>query len=155
MAARYECGNQPVMDILVQRLNPTAELPARSHPGDAGFDLRALGHWQLAPGERAAIPTGISIAIPRGYVGLVHPRSGLALKHGVTVANAPGTIDAAFRGEIKVILINHGSEPFLIENGDRIAQIVFVALAPLSLSEVNELPGTHRGSNGFGSSGLH
>lgn len=143
------------MDVLVQRLDPSAQLPSRAHPGDAGFDIRALGQWELAPGERSAIPTGISIAIPHGYVGLVHPRSGLALKHGVTVANAPGTIDAAFRGEVKVILINHGSERFAIENGDRIAQLVFVALAPLGLSEVDSLPGTHRGSDGFGSSGLH
>lgn len=142
-------------DVLVQRLDSSAQVPSRAHPGDAGFDIRALGQWRLAPGERAAIPTGISIAIPRGYVGLVHPRSGLALKHGVTVANAPGTIDAAFRGEVKVILINHGSEPFVIENGDRIAQLVFVALAALSLSEVDTLPGTQRGSGGFGSSGLH
>jgi dUTP pyrophosphatase len=88
-------------------------------------------------------------------VGLVHPRSGLALKHGVTVANAPGTIDAAFRGEIKVLLINHGAEHFVINDGDRIAQLVFVALAPLVLTEVDQIPGTHRGSDGFGSSGLH
>lgn len=143
------------MDILVQRLDPSAQLPSRAHPGDAGFDVRALGQWHLEPGERTAIPTGISIAIPRGYVGLVHPRSGLALKHGVTVVNAPGTIDAAFRGEVKVILINHGTQRFDIENGDRIAQLVFVALAPSNMSEVDALPGTHRGSDGFGSSGLH
>lgn len=143
------------MDILVQRLHPEAQLPSRAHPGDAGFDIRALGKWSLEPGERAAIPTGISIAIPNGYVGLVHPRSGLALEYGVTVANAPGTIDAAFRGEIKVILINHGDECFAITSGDRIAQLVFVALAPVALSEVDLLPGTHRGSDGFGSSGLH
>lgn len=143
------------MDVLVERLHPLATLPTRAHPGDAGFDIRALGRWHLTPGARAAIPTGISIAIPSGFVGLVHPRSGLALTHGVTVANAPGTIDAAYRGEIKVVLINHGSDPFVIETGDRIAQLVFVALAPLGLCEVEQLPGTHRGSDGFGSSGLH
>lgn len=141
--------------MLIHRLDPELPLPAYEHPGDAGMDLRARHDVTLAPGERALVPTGVAIALPAGFVGLVHPRSGLALKRGISVVNAPGTIDAGYRGEIAVILINHDPrEAFSIQRGDRIAQLVILPVASARLIEVSELPGTHRGEGGFGSTGV-
>lgn len=130
-------------------------LPAYATPGAAGMDVVAAEDVTLAPGARHAVATGFSLAIPEGYEIQVRPRSGLALKHGITVPNTPGTIDSDYRGEVKVILINHGAEPFPVHRGDRIAQLV---LAPVTLAlwqEVAELDQTERGSGGFGSTGGH
>lgn len=129
-------------------------LPTLGNPGDAGYDLRAAVDIVLEPGDRALVPTGVRIAIPNGYVGLVHPRSGLAVKNGITVLNAPGTIDSGYRGEIMVPLINHSREQFSISRGDRIAQIIFQAYEQVRFIAVAELPGSQRGSQGFGSTGV-
>jgi len=129
-------------------------LPTMGNPGDAGYDLRSSAAKVLRPGERALLPTGVSLALPQGFVGLVHPRSGLAAKHGVTVLNAPGTVDAGYRGEISVTLINHGAEDFTISIGDRIAQIVFQKFDVANFIQVSELPGSMRGTAGFGSTGV-
>ena len=143
------------VDMLVQRLDPELPLPAYEHPGDAGLDLRARLGMRLAPGERALIPTGIAIALPPGFAALVHPRSGLALRRGLGLLNAPGTIDAGYRGEIGVIAVNHDPrEPIEIQRGDRIAQLVIVPVAGARLVEVSALPGSHRGEGGFGSTGV-
>ena len=129
-------------------------LPTLGNPGDAGYDLRAAVDIVLEAGDRALVPTGVRIAIPNGYVGLVHPRSGLAVKNGITVLNAPGTIDSGYRGEIMVPLINHSREQFSISRGDRIAQIIFQAYEQVRFIAVAELPGSQRGSQGFGSTGV-
>lgn len=129
-------------------------MPTSGNPGDAGFDLRSTVQTRILPGERKLIPTGVSIALPAGYVGLVHPRSGLAAKHGVTVLNAPGTVDAGYRGEISVTLINHGDSDFEVAIGDRIAQIVFQKFEEPNFIRVSELPGSMRGTAGFGSTGV-
>jgi len=129
-------------------------LPTLGNAGDAGYDLRAAIDIVLEPGDRALVPTGVRIAIPNGYVGLVHPRSGLAVKNGITVLNAPGTIDSGYRGEIMVPLINHSREQFSISRGDRIAQIIFQAYEQVRFIAVAELPGSQRGSQGFGSTGV-
>ena len=143
------------VDMLVQRLDPELPLPAYEHPGDAGLDLRARVDVRLVPGERALIPTGIAIALPPGFAALVHPRSGLALRRGLGLLNAPGTIDAGYRGEIGVIAVNHDPrEPIDIQRGDRIAQLVIVPVAGARLVEVSALPGSHRGEGGFGSTGV-
>lgn len=143
------------VDMLVQRLDPELPLPAYEHPGDAGLDLRARVDVRLVPGERALIPTGIAIALPPGYVALVHPRSGLALRRGLGLLNAPGTIDAGYRGEIGVIAVNHDPhEAIEIARGDRIAQLVILPVAVARLVEVSALPGSHRGEGGFGSTGV-
>lgn len=142
--------------VLITRLDPDLPLPAYEHPGDAGLDLRSRIDIGLSPGERALVPTGISIALPRGTVGMVCPRSGLALRHGIGLVNAPGIIDAGYRGEISVILINH--DPAMacrISRGDRIAQLVLQSVLEADLIEVTELPGSHRGTGGFGSTGGH
>lgn len=139
--------------VLVQRLHPGAILPARARPGDAGWDLCALEGGTLLPGERSLVPTGLSIALPPGFVGLVHPRSGLALENGVTVANAPGTIDAGYRGEIRVILVNLGGTSWRFESGARIAQLLVSRVEAPEWMEVDQLPGTQRGRGGFGSTG--
>jgi dUTP pyrophosphatase len=132
-------------------------LPAYATPGSAGLDLRA--HLEeprtLQPGERTLIPTGLSLALPDGYEAQVRPRSGLALKHGITVLNSPGTVDADYRGDVGVILINHGHEPFEIAPGDRIAQLVVAAYAQVEWAQVETLPETERGSGGFGHTGTH
>jgi dUTP pyrophosphatase len=132
-------------------------LPGYASAGAAGLDLRAAvsdgDPLTLAPGARALVPTGVTIALPEGYEAQVRPRSGLALKHGVTCLNAPGTIDADYRGEIGVILVNHGGEPFTVRRGDRIAQLVVAPVVEATLSLVDDLDGTVRGSRGFGSSG--
>lgn len=140
--------------VLVQRLDRDLPLPRYAHPGDAGLDLFSAEDLTLAPGERAMIRTGLAIALPYGHVGLVHPRSGLAAKHGITVVNAPGTIDAGYRGEISVVLLNTDArEPFAVTRGDRIAQLVIQRYEEADLIEVDILPRTSRGDGGFGSTG--
>jgi dUTP pyrophosphatase len=143
------------MRIPVRRLDPALPLPAAAHEGDAGYDLRAREAVILAPGGgRAAVPTGIAVAIPPGWAGLVLPRSGLALRHGVTCLNAPGLIDAGYRDEIRVILVNHDpAEAFSIEVGDRIAQLVIQPVETVEWAEVDDLGESTRGLGGFGSTG--
>lgn len=129
-------------------------LPTYAHPGDAGADLRSAEDGVIEPGERKTFRTGVSVAIPDGYVALVHPRSGLAAKHGITVLNAPGTVDAGYRGEIAVTLLNTDlRNAFTVQRGDRIAQLVFQAVERANFIVVDTLPGTHRGEGGFGSTG--
>ena len=131
-------------------------LPAYGHPGDAGMDLHARVGCVLSPGQRSLVPTGIAIALPPGYAAIVHPRSGLAITSGVGVINAPGTVDAGYRGEISVVLINHDpTREVRIERGDRIAQLVVQRVERAVLIEVDELPGSQRGEGGFGSTGGH
>lgn len=138
----------------VQRLDPRAILPARAHPGDAGLDLCALEPAELRPGERASIGTGIAVEIPEGFAGLVLPRSGLAARHGISLVNAPGLIDAGYRGEIRVLLLNTDrSRTWSLQAGDRVAQLVISPVALLDPEEVTELGSTSRGTGGFGSSG--
>jgi dUTP pyrophosphatase len=140
--------------VLVTRVDPTLPLPAYAQPGDAGADLVAAGPVTLGPGERALVPTGISIALPPGYAAFVHPRSGLALRHGVSVVNTPGTIDAGYRGEIGVVLINHDlHQTVQIERGDRIAQLVVQRVERAEFHEVETLPESVRGAGGYGSTG--
>ena len=142
------------MRVLIQRLDSGLPLPQYAKAGDAGADLYAREDFTLNPGERKLIPTGISIALPPGYVALIHPRSGLANKHGISMVNTPGTIDAAYRGEIAVILINHDlTEIFSAKRGDRIAQLVIQKVEMAEFIEVEQLPGTTRGSGGFGHTG--
>jgi dUTP pyrophosphatase len=142
------------LQVLITRLDPELPLPQYAKGGDAGADIYSRIDFTLTPGERALIPTGISIALPDGYVALVHPRSGLAIKHGVTMVNAPGTVDAAFRGELACILINHDSlESVSFKRGDRIAQLVFQKVERAQFIEVENLPGSGRGTGGFGSTG--
>jgi dUTP pyrophosphatase len=137
-----------------RRVRPDARLPEAAHPGDAGLDLRAAEPANVAPGERAMIPTGLAVAIPDGHAGLVLPRSGLASKQGLTLANAPGLIDAGYRGEVIVAVVNlDRDQAVTIEAGNRIAQLVVVALPEIEPSFVEELPDSHRGEAGFGSSG--
>ena len=143
------------VQVLITRLDPELPLPRYAKGGDAGADIVSRIDITLAPGERALVPTGIAIALPDGYVALVHPRSGLAIKHGVTMVNAPGTVDAGFRGELQIILINHDkTESVSFKRGDRIAQLVIQKVERAEFVEVHELPGSGRGSGGFGSTGL-
>lgn len=142
------------MNVLITRLDPDLPLPRYAKPGDAGADVYSRIDYELKAGERALIPTGISIALPDGYVALMHPRSGLAIKYGISMVNTPGTIDAGFRGELQVILINHDlKETFSIKRGDRIAQIVFQKVERAEFVEVESLPGSGRADGGFGSTG--
>ena len=142
--------------IPIRLLDPDLPLPAYAHPGDAGADLVAAEDAELAPGARRAVRTGIAVAIPQGYVGLVHPRSGLAARLGVTVLNAPGTVDAGYRGEILVILVNHDPiNPVKISRGDRIAQLVVQRVEHALFQVVDELDETARGAGGHGSTGGH
>jgi dUTP pyrophosphatase len=144
------------VEILIKRLDPGLPLPARAHPGDAGTDLFAAQDAELAPGQRAIIPTGVAIALPDGYAAFVHPRSGLAARHGITLVNAPGTVDAGYRGEIRVTLLNTDTErPVRLQRGDRIAQLVVQRVAYPVFHEVETLPGSARGEDGFGSTGGH
>ncbi|GAA2543665.1 dUTP diphosphatase [Winogradskya consettensis] len=144
------------MEIQVRLLDAGLPVPSYAHPGDAGADLYAAESVQIAPGERTPVRTGLAIAIPEGFVGLVHPRSGLAAKLGVTVLNAPGTVDAGYRGEILVVLINHDlANTVKISRGDRIAQLVFQRVERAVFHVVDELPGTERGAGGHGSTGGH
>jgi dUTP pyrophosphatase len=144
------------VEILIQRLDPGLPLPGRAHPGDAGTDLFAASDVELAPGQRALVPTGIAIALPDGYAGFVHPRSGLAARHGVTIVNAPGTVDAGYRGEIRVTLLNTDPDHTVrFQRGDRIAQLIVQRVAYPVFHEVATLPGSARGDGGFGSTGGH
>jgi dUTP pyrophosphatase len=142
------------LDVLVQRLDPQLPLPSYSHPGDAGADLVTAVDVVLLPGERKVVPTGIAIALPEGYAAFVHPRSGLAARHGVALVNAPGTIDAGYRGEIQVIIINTDPREILrLARGDRIAQLVIQAVERAIFSEAAQLPESVRATGGFGSTG--
>lgn len=142
------------MELPFQRLDPDAVVPEAKHPGDAGLDLRANADVEVAPGERVMIPTGVAVAIPDGYAGLVLPRSGLASKHGLTLANAPGLIDAGYRGEVIVAAVNlDRTASVSIARGDRIAQLVIIAIPPVDPTWVTELPDSQRGTGGFGSTG--
>jgi len=142
------------VQVLISRLDPGLPMPGYAHPGDAGADLHARESMILEPGERALVPTGVAIALPAGYAAFVHPRSGLANSHGVTIVNAPGTIDAGYRGEILVNLLNTDSrEALSITRGDRIAQLVVQRVSEAHFVEVESLPGSHRGDTGHGASG--
>ena len=138
----------------VVRLDPDLPLPAYAHPGDAGADLVTAVDVTLQPGERALVPTGIAMAVPDGYVALVHPRSGLAARHGLSIVNTPGTIDAGYRGEVKVLLVNlDPSEPIELRRGDRVAQLVLQRVEQAAFTEVEVLPDSVRGGGGYGSTG--
>jgi dUTP pyrophosphatase len=140
--------------VLIKRLDESVPMPKYAKPGDAGADLATRVDVTLQPGERALVPTGISLALPNGFVALVHPRSGLALKHGVSMVNTPGTVDAAYRGELQVILINHDQKDAItFKKGDRIAQLVIQQVESAEFIEVDSLPGSDRGAGGFGSTG--
>lgn len=140
--------------IQVKRLDPNLQLPSYAHPGDAGADLHTTEDVTLAPGERALVPTGIAIALPPGHVALVHPRSGLAARHGLSIVNAPGTVDEGYRGEIKVALINlDPHDSVSLKRGDRIAQLVIQRFERAAFVSVEELPDSARGTGGYGSTG--
>lgn len=142
------------VDVLVVRLDKALPLPEQALPGDAGFDLCSSVDVTLGPGERAVVPTGVALALPDGFAAFVHPRSGLAARHGLTIVNAPGTIDAGYRGEVKVCLLNTDAHHEVsVQRGDRIAQIVIQAVARAVLHEAEVLPGSHRGEAGYGSTG--
>jgi dUTP pyrophosphatase len=146
-------ANQP-LDVALVRLDPGLPPPAYAHPGDAGADLYLTADVKIAPGERVLVGTGVAIALPEGYAAFVHPRSGLAARHGVTIVNAPGTVDAGYRGEIKVVLLNSDAvEPVALRRGDRIAQLVVQRVERVAFREVDELPATARGAGGHGSTG--
>ncbi|GAA3440713.1 dUTP diphosphatase [Planomonospora venezuelensis] len=142
------------VEVLIHRLDAGLPLPSYAHPGDAGADLHAAEDVELPPGERAVVGTGVAIALPDGYAAFVHPRSGLAARHGVTMVNAPGTVDAGYRGEIRVTLINTDKkEAVRLRRGDRIAQLVIQKVERAVFHEVDRLPGSARGAGGFGSTG--
>ena len=142
------------VEVAVVRLDADLPLPSYAHPGDAGADLHTTVDVELAPGERALVPTGISIALPDGFVALVHPRSGLAARHGLSIVNTPGTVDAGYRGEIKVMLINHDPhDTVVLRRGDRIAQLVVQRFERARFTEVGVLPESVRGVGGYGSTG--
>ena len=142
------------LDVSIVRLDRDLPLPAYAHPGDAGADLRSTIDVTLAPGERALVPTGISVALPTGFVALIHPRSGLAAKHGLSIVNTPGTVDAGYRGEIKVLLVNHDRVAAVsLKRGDRIAQLVIQRFERARFIEVDALPESVRGAGGYGSTG--
>jgi dUTP pyrophosphatase len=142
------------VQVLITRLDESIPLPAYGRPGDAGADICTRIDLTIEPGERALVPTGLSIALPQGFAAFVHPRSGLAIKHGVSMVNTPGTVDAAFRGELQIILINHDlRESISFVKGDRIAQLVIQRVEHATFVEVDSLPGTERGAGGFGSTG--
>ncbi len=143
-----------MVEISIRRLDPGLPLPAYAHPGDAGADLHAAADVTLAPGERRLVPTGIALALPEGYVGLVHPRSGLAARHGLSIVNAPGTIDAGYRGEVQVCLVNlDPTTAITLRRGDRIAQLVVQRVERARFVEVTGLPESARGAGGYGSTG--
>ena len=144
------------VNVHIKLLDPELPAPAYAKPGDAGADLRSRIDFDLEPGERALVPTGVAIALPEGYVGLVHPRSGLATKNGITIVNAPGTVDTGYRGELMVTLLNTDkTKSFHVQRGDRIAQLVIQKYEHATFTVVDELEQTERGSSGFGSSGIH
>lgn len=142
------------LELPVQLLDPDAAVPAYAHAGDAGLDLSANEDCVLGPGERAAVGTGLAVAVPDGWVGLVHPRSGLALRDGLTVANAPGTIDSGYRGELKVLLVNLGDREVTIRRGDRVAQLLVQRVGHATVVVTPSLQETERGAGGFGSTGV-
>ena len=142
------------MTVKVLRTDPAAQLPTYAHPGDAGMDVRSVEDVTLEPGARALVHTGLVLMLPPDAEAQVRPRSGLALKHGVTVLNSPGTIDAGYRGEVGVILVNLGTEPFAVEKGMKVAQLVVAPVAQAAVVEVAEVDETERGAGGFGSSGV-
>lgn len=147
-------GSTDRVDVLVTMIDPDLPVPAYEHPGDAGLDLRSRESLRLGPGQRAMVPTGVTLALPPGYVALVCPRSGLAARHGIGLVNAPGVIDAGYRGEISVVIINHDpATDYEIQRGDRIAQLLVQPVSTAALVPVERLPGSHRGSGGFGSTG--
>lgn len=142
------------LPVLLHALDPGLAPPAYAQPGDAGADLRTAVDVTLAPGERALVPTGVALAVPEGHAGFVHPRSGLAVRHGLSIVNAPGTIDAGYRGEIQVLLVNHDlREPIELKRGDRIAQLVVQRVERAAFVEVANLPDSVRGAGGYGSTG--
>jgi dUTP pyrophosphatase len=142
-----------LIELQVRRLRDDAALPSRAYAGDAGIDLVATERRRIAPGERAVVGTGLAVAVPDGYAGLVLPRSGLAAEHGISIVNAPGLIDSGYRGEVRVVLLNTDrSQPFTVELGMRIAQLLLVAIEPLEVVAVDDLPESERGARGFGSS---
>jgi len=142
-----------VIELPIRRLREDAVLPERAYAGDAGLDLAACERHELGPGERATVGTGLAVAIPEGYAGFVQPRSGLAARHGITIVNTPGLVDSGYRGELRVILLNTDArEPFVVEPGMRIAQLVVLPVPELEFTEVDELPDSERGVRGFGSS---
>jgi dUTP pyrophosphatase len=142
-----------LIELPIQRLHADAVVPQRAYTGDAGFDLASCERVELGPGERALVGTGLAVAIPEGYAGFVQPRSGLAARHGLTVVNSPGLVDSGYRGELRVVLLNTDrTEPFVVEPGMRIAQLVVLPIPELELVEVDELPSSERGVRGFGSS---
>ena len=144
-----------MIELPIQRLRDDAVVPLRAYSGDAGLDLAACERVELAPGERATVGTGLAVAIPDGYAGYVQPRSGLAAKHGITIVNTPGLVDSGYRGELKVILLNtDAAEPFVVEPGMRIAQLVVLEIPSVDPVEVDELPASERGVRGFGSSAV-
>jgi dUTP pyrophosphatase len=143
-----------MVEVLIRRIDATVAVPAYAHPGDAGADLVTTVDVRLEPGQRAMVPTGVSIALPHGYVALVHPRSGLAAASGLSIVNAPGTVDAGYRGEIKVLLVNlDPAEAVTLRRGDRIAQLVIQRVEQARFVEVDTLPGSGRGDGGYGSTG--
>ena len=143
-----------MVQISLLRLDPELPAPSYAHPGDAGADIHSAVEVTLQPGERALVPTGIALALPEGFVALVHPRSGLAARHGISIVNAPGTIDAGYRGEVKVCLVNTDTdEPFTVRRGDRIAQLVIQRFETAAFVEVVDLPESVRGDGGYGSTG--
>jgi dUTP pyrophosphatase len=142
-----------LIELPIQRLHADAVVPQRAYTGDAGLDLASCERVELAPGERALVGTGLAVAIPEGHAGFVQPRSGLAARHGLTVVNSPGLVDSGYRGELRVVLLNTDrTEPFVVEPGMRIAQLVVLPIPELELVEVDELPSSERGVRGFGSS---
>jgi dUTP pyrophosphatase len=142
-----------MIQLPIRRLREDAIMPERAYAGDAGVDLAACERHELGPGERAVVPTGLAVAIPAGYAGFVQPRSGLAAKHGITIVNTPGLVDSGYRGELQVVLLNtDGREPFVVEPGMRIAQLVLVPVPGVEPVEVEVLPVSERGVRGFGSS---
>jgi dUTP pyrophosphatase len=142
-----------LIELPIQRLHADAVVPQRAYTGDAGLDLASCERVELDPGERALVGTGLAVAIPEGYAGFVQPRSGLAARHGLTVVNSPGLVDSGYRGELRVVLLNTDrTEPFVVEPGMRIAQLVVLPIPELELVEVDELPSSERGVRGFGSS---
>ena len=142
-----------MIELPIRRLRPDAVLPQRAYGGDAGLDLAACERVELGPGERATVGTGLAVAIPEGYAGFVQPRSGIAMRNGITIVNSPGLVDSGYRGELQVVLLNTDArEPFVVEPGMRIAQLVVVPIPEVELVELDELPESERGVRGFGSS---
>lgn len=141
------------MKVQITKIKDNAVIPKYAHKGDAGVDLYACEEYMLKPGDRILVSTGIKIAVPEGYEAQVRPRSGLALKHGISICNTPGTIDSGYRGEVRVILINHGKDEFMVEEGMRIAQMIINKVEEVEFEEVDELDETTRGEGGFGHTG--